>query len=138
MVEMSMSSNPNSQLDVKLCLDLSAKQMSPVVKRVRATDYATLMAQAAKLAAKYNLSEEGCQLRYHDGDNWVIVEDDQDLELAFAIATSTNMKLQFNVRPAGKPQRAAQEDDEEMKEEEQPLPLVTRKERRATARVSPG
>ena len=46
MVEMSMSSNPNSQLDVKLCLDLSAKQMSPVVKRVRATDYATLMAQA--------------------------------------------------------------------------------------------
>ena len=118
MVEATMNSNPNSKLDVKLCLDMSAQRMSPIVKRVMATDFDTLTAQAKKLASKHGVNENECQLRYHDGDNWVIVEDDQDLELAFAIATSTNMKLTFNIKPVSVSQvQPAQVEDEEMKDE---------------------
>ena len=62
-------------LDVKLSLDLSAQNKSPVVKRVLASDYATLLNQAKTLGAKHRVKEEDCQLRYFDGDNWVIVED---------------------------------------------------------------
>jgi len=50
-----------------------------VVKRVLASDYTTLTNQAKALGAKHGVREEECLLRYHDGDNWVIVEDDQDL-----------------------------------------------------------
>jgi hypothetical protein len=64
-----------TNLDVKLSLDLSAQNKSPVVKRVLASDYATLLNQAKALGTKHGVSEEDCQLRYHDGDNWVIVED---------------------------------------------------------------
>ena len=87
------------KLDVKLSLDLTAKNKSPVVKRVLASDYTTLMNQAKSLGSRHGISENDCQLRYHDGDNWIIVEDDQDLELAFAIATSSTMKLIFTVKP---------------------------------------
>jgi plastocyanin domain-containing protein len=70
--------NPNyKNLDVKLSLDLSAQGKSPIVKRVLATDYDTLMAQAKTLAGKHGISE--VHLRYHDDDNWVIVEDNEDL-----------------------------------------------------------
>ena len=87
-------------LDVKLSLDLSAQNKSPVVKRVLASDYATLLTQAKTLGAKHGVREEDCQLRYHDGDNWIIVEDTQDLELAFAIATSSTNKLIFCIKPS--------------------------------------
>lgn len=90
----------NKNLDVKLSLDLSAQGKSPVVKRVLASDYATLMAQANKLAASKGVSETDCALRYYDGDNWVIVEDDEDLQLAFAIALSDTKKLLFSIKPA--------------------------------------
>ena len=83
---------------MKLSLDLTAQNKSPVVKRVLASDYTTLVNQAKALGAKHGISEDECQLRYHDGDNWVIVEDDQDLELAYTIATSS-MKLIFTIKP---------------------------------------
>ena len=89
-----------NKLDIKLSLDLSAQNKSPVVKRVLASDYATLLSQAKALGAKHGVREEECLLRYHDGDNWVIVEDESDLELAFAIATSTTSKLIFSIKPA--------------------------------------
>lgn len=57
---------------------------SPVCKRVVAGDYATLMVMAAKLATKCNSEPEG--LRYKDGSDWVMVEDDQDLEFAYDFA----------------------------------------------------
>ena len=117
---------PNARLDVKLSLDLSAQNKSPVVKRVLASDYTTLMNQAKALGTKHGLSEADCQLRYHDGDNWVIVEDNQDLELAFAIATSSTMKLIFSIKPAGVSASqvstsATVPADEEMKEESQQI-----------------
>jgi len=72
------ATKPNiKNLDVKLSLDVSSQGKSPVVKRVLATDYDTLMAQAKTLAGKHGIS--GCNLRYYDGDNWVIVEDNDDL-----------------------------------------------------------
>ena len=95
-----MVQGSNAHLDVKLSLDLSAQNKSPVVKRVLASDYMTLMNQAKALGAKHGVSEEDCQLRYHDGDNWVIVEDTQDLELAFAIGLSTSNKLIFSIKPS--------------------------------------
>ena len=49
-----------------------------------AGDYATLMVMAAKLATKCNSEPEG--LRYKDGSDWVMVEDDQDLEFAYDFA----------------------------------------------------
>ena len=38
------ATNPHKNLDVKLSLDLASSGKSPVVKRVLATDYKTLMA----------------------------------------------------------------------------------------------
>ena len=58
-----------------------------------ATDFATLTNQATTLAAKHGISEDEVKLRYFDGDSWVIVEDDQDLELAFTIARSGTKKI---------------------------------------------
>lgn len=112
-----------SNLDVKLSLDLSAQNKSPVVKRVLASDYATLLSQAKALGAKHGVREEDCQLRYYDGDNWVIVEDNQDLELAFAIATSSTSKLIFTIKPSNIAQSQVSTaatvpaDDEEMKDD---------------------
>ena len=50
----------NAHLDVKLSLDLSAQNKSPVVKRVLASDYATLLNQAKALGAKHGVREEDC------------------------------------------------------------------------------
>ena len=117
------ATNPNKGVDVKLSLDLSAQRKSPVVKRVVATNFETLMVQATKLAAKHDISESEVSLRYYDGDSWVIVEDNDDLELAYAIALSNTSKLTFSIKP---PQvanaevssfAAAANADEEMKEE---------------------
>jgi len=51
-----------------------------------ASDYATLMVQAAKLAAKSNMLPLG--LQYHDGHDWIMIEDDMDLEFAYDFAAS--------------------------------------------------
>lgn len=61
----------NTEVLVKL--QLSGPNASPVCKRVLASDYATLMVQAAKLAQKAQGEPEG--LRYHDGHDWVMIED---------------------------------------------------------------
>ena len=57
-----------------------------ICKRVLASDYATLMVMAAKLAARCNMEPEG--LRYDDGHDWVMIEDDMDLEFAYDFAAT--------------------------------------------------
>jgi len=52
-----------------------------------AADYATLMVQAARLAQKAQSEPEG--LRYHDGHDWVMIEDQQDLEFAYDFAAKS-------------------------------------------------
>ena len=93
----------NNRLDVKLSIDLAAQRKSPIVKRVAASDFATLTTQAQALSAKHGVDAGNCPLRYYDGESWVIVEDDDDLKLAFAIAMSDTKKLTFTVKPAGQP-----------------------------------
>lgn len=88
----------NNNLDVKISLDMTAYNRSPVVKRVLASNYATLMTQTTTLAKKHGVESSALVLKYYDGDSWVIVEDDQDLELAFAIATSNDSKLMFTCK----------------------------------------
>ena len=119
-----VQANPNKNIDVKLSLDLTAQNKSPVVKRVLASDFDTLMKQAKTLAAKHGINE-GVHLRYHDGDSWIIVEDGDDLELAFAIAQSNTMKLIFQIKSTGaeapvsseaQSQSPLMQDDEEMKD----------------------
>lgn len=71
------------------------------------------------------MSESDCNLRYFDGESWVIVEDDDDLQLAFAIALSDTNKLTFSIKPSAEAPPALAptapstnaDDDEEMKEE---------------------
>lgn len=104
----------NQQVDVKLSIDMAAQRKSPIVKRVLASDFATLTAQAKTLAAKHGIDAGNTPLRYFDGENWVIVEDDDDLKLAFAIAMSSTKKLTFSIKPV-----ASSDGDEEMKQEEQ-------------------
>ena len=88
----------NQSQDVKLSLDLTAQGKSPIFKRVQASDYQTLITAANKLAAKHEISPEEIKLKYHDGDNWVVVEDDNDVQMAFSIANNTNVKLIFAIR----------------------------------------
>jgi len=73
----SATSSNYQTLDVKLSLDLSNQGKNPIVKRVLATDYDKLMAQAQSLAEKYAVS--GFSLQYFDGDDWTVVEDNSDL-----------------------------------------------------------
>lgn len=85
-------------MDVKLSLDLASQGKSPIVKRVIATNYENLINHAKKLAAKHEVNPEEINLRYHDGDNWVVVEDDDDVQLAFTLARSSNGKVIFNIK----------------------------------------
>jgi hypothetical protein len=85
-------------LDVKLTLDLVAQGKSPIVKRVIATNYENLLNHAKKLAAKHEVNPEEINLRYHDGDNWVVVEDNDDVQLAFTLARSSNGKVIFTIK----------------------------------------
>ncbi len=119
------NANFKKGLDIKLSLDLSAQRKSPVVKRVQPSDYDTLLSVAKKMASKHGLSEEGCKLKYNDGESFVVVEDDDDLEMAYAIAQSGSMKLMFLIKhpdasaPADIDMADANKSsgDEEMKEE---------------------
>ena len=92
------SSDFKKGLDIKLSLDLTAQGKSPVIKRVLASDYDTLMSQSKKLAVRHGLSEAECQLKYFDGDSMVVVEDNDDLDLAFAIAQTSDNKLTFTIK----------------------------------------
>lgn len=115
------ATNPNNKLDVKISLDLSSKGMSPIVKRVLASDFNTLTAQAVTLAGKHGVPASDVRLRYYDGDAWVIVEDNDDLDLAFAIAMSDGKKISFSIKPTSAPVASSVEpkmEDEEMKEEQ--------------------
>merc|ERR1712061_792286 len=44
------------------------------------------------------VNSESINLRYHDGDNWVVVEDDDDVQLAFTLARSSNGKVIFAIK----------------------------------------
>ena len=83
----------NQNLDVKLSLDVAAQGKSPVVKRVMASNFEQLLTTAKNLATKNGVNPEQINLRYHDGDNWVVVEDDDDVQLAFTLARSSNGKV---------------------------------------------
>ena len=37
-------------------------------------------------------------MKYYDGESWVTVEDNNDLELAFTYAQGSNKKLTFNIK----------------------------------------
>ena len=93
MVEATITSH-----DVKLSLDLTAQGKSPIFKRVQASDYQTLITAAHKLATKHAISPQEIKLKYHDGDNWVVVEDENDVQMAFACAQRNNVKLIFAIR----------------------------------------
>ena len=88
----------NQNLDVKLSLDVAAQGKSPVVKRVMASNFDTLLTTAKNLATKNGVNAEAINLRYHDGDNWVVVEDNDDVELAFTLARSSNGKVIFSIK----------------------------------------
>ena len=88
----------NQNLDVKLSLDVAAQGKSPVVKRVMASNFEQLLTTAKNLATKNGVNSESINLRYHDGDNWVVVEDDDDVQLAFSLALSSNGKVIFTIK----------------------------------------
>merc|ERR1712110_1146690 len=114
----------NQNLDVKLSLDLAGQGKSPIVKRVMASNFETLLTTAKNLATKNQVNPEEINLRYHDGDNWVVVEDDDDVQLAFTLARSNNGKVIFAIKTsAAAPEisafattAASMEVDEEVKE----------------------
>jgi len=119
---------------VKLSLNLLQQGKSPVCKRVFAASFASLVDQAKKLAARHGVTEAEW-LTYHDGHDWIMVEDDQDLDFAYDFAASKCKKQTQSIVPAQAPGEVSQitftikpkargaetmEVDEEMKEEPQP------------------
>ena len=88
----------NTSYDVKISLDLSHQGKSPIFKKILAADFQTLITAANKLATKHEISPEEIKLKYHDGDNWVVVEDENDVQMAFAMANRNNAKLIFAIR----------------------------------------
>ena len=90
-----MSQERNIMVKLQLCEPGS----DPVCKRVMASDYATLMLMAAKLAARCDSEPEG--LRYDDGHDWVMIEDDMDLDFAYDFAEKNCKKETQSVVPPG-------------------------------------
>ena len=92
---------------VKLSLALHHLGKSPIVKRVMVGNYAQLLEQAKKLAARFNITEADW-LRYDDGQDWIVIEDDQDLSFAYDFATSKCKKQTTSIVPAAGPNDSAQ------------------------------
>jgi hypothetical protein len=63
-----------------------------------ASNFEQLLTTAKNLASKNGVNSEQINLRYHDGDNWVVVEDDDDVQLAFTLARSSNGKVIFSIK----------------------------------------
>ena len=63
-----------------------------------ASNFDTLLTTAKNLATKNGVNPNDINLRYHDGDNWVVVEDDDDVQLAFTLARSSNGKVLFTIK----------------------------------------
>jgi len=98
-----VEAKPQRNLLVKLQISSSG---SPVCKRVMASDYATLMVMAAKMAARVNMEPEG--LRYDDGHDWVMIEDDMDLEFAYDFADGKCKRNTQSIVPATIPGEPSQ------------------------------
>ena len=102
-----VEAKPSRNLLIKLQLtEQVGMGKKPVCKRVKESDYASLMTVATKLAAKRNMEPEG--LRYDDGHDWVMIEDDEDLELAYDFATTKCTEQTASIIPAQKPGKASQ------------------------------
>ena len=86
-----------SNLEVQLSVDLSAQNKDSVTKRVSASDFATILGEAKAYGAANGMKYKHCHMRYNDGENWVIVEDEQDLELAYAVASRSDNKITFTI-----------------------------------------
>ena len=86
-----------SNIQVQLSVDLSALNKESVSKPTEATNFATILGEAKTFGAANGLKYKHCQMRYNDGENWVIVEDEQDLELAYACASRSDNKITFTI-----------------------------------------
>jgi hypothetical protein len=95
----------NWDIFVKLSLSLHHKGMSPIAKRVSTSNYETLLEQAKKLGAKYDITEAEW-LRYHDGQDWITIEDDMDLDFAYEFASTKCKKMTNSIMPASEGQAA--------------------------------
>ena len=82
---------------VQLSVDLSALNKESVSKSVPVSNFASILGEAKSYGAANGLKYKHCQMRYNDGENWVIVEDEQDLELAYACASRSDNKITFTV-----------------------------------------
>lgn len=91
--------NKNWDLLVKLSLSLHHEGKSPVAKRVMTSDYATLLDQAKKLGSKHSVTDAEW-LRYNDGQDWITIEDDMDLDFAYDFATNKCKKQTSSIMPA--------------------------------------
>ena len=60
----------------------------PVWKEIATTDFETMMNEAKQIAEPAQVE----YLQYHDGDSWVIVEEQQDLDAAFNFAIARREK----------------------------------------------
>ena len=84
----------------------------PVWKEIATTDFATMMNEAKQIAEPAQVE----YLQYHDGDSWVIVEEQSDLDAAFNFAVARREKTRsvipsliegqapqifFNIKKAG-------------------------------------
>ena len=125
----------SNNLDVKLVLSVPGAN-TPVAKRVPSNmNFAALMTKAKALAAKHDmLDDKDPVITYKDEEDWtnLEVEDDDDLELAFAkVMTSEKKQLTFYIKTSKSveaPVAAPKKDvDEEMKGDEKDAPVKGKK-----------
>ena len=134
----------STNLDVKLMLVVPGNR-TPIAKRIPAKmDYKTLVTKAKALAAKHDmLDEKEPVITYKDEGEWanLEVEDDDDLELALAKAFSNEAKaITFFIKTS---KSVAQQDvkkpvemeDEEMKQEEDEVPVKGKKNKVKNAKM---
>ena len=126
----------NNNLDVKLVLQVPGAN-TPVAKRVPSSmNFDGLMNKAKALAAKHDMLDgKDPVITYKDEEDWtnLEVEDDDDLELAFAkVMTSEKKQLTFYIKTSksvvAPPKAAPSMDiDEEMKSDDKDVPLKGKK-----------
>ena len=109
-----MFAAPKTIFDVKIELDVEGKKEKTTKRVQKPENYKALAEQARAMATKAGFPGATFVVTYLDADNEpVVVEDDNDLDMAYAIAESMGQppRIKFFLKVETKPEAAAPEEE---------------------------
>ena len=94
---------------------------------MQAFDFAKLYREARTFGAAHGIQKKFCQMCYYDGESWVIVEEENDLQLAYAFAARSENSIIFSiVSKKGQPKEQKAKKEREPKVKKEKVPVAAR------------